>query len=916
MSDNIAVRWLRRYKLFFFLGLLILALQVFLAYKSLNLSNSNVIAVNTNAYLETNDVTETNHEGKKRSIANGGANQYSASDDGDANGGLQNRKKSVRHIDANVQWPEIDRFGIQPKCNISAKEAISALQRAKTIDCRKQIAHIACTIQAGNFYAEHLVSHCPAGNHTANASLGCYQDEKEYRLLSGYFINFKTTNSPQKCIRLCLQSGFPYAGVQYATECFCGANPPPLSVKLPDTSCNMKCSGNPREICGGYFSINVYETGIAKFTPHIAETKITKPEIVRVRIAFLLTLNGRALRQVYRLIKTLYAPDHIFYIHVDARQTYLYRKLLELESKFPNIRLGRKRFSTIWGGASLLTMLLQCMEDLLAKEWQWDFVINLSESDFPVKTLDKLADFLTANKGYNFVKSHGRETQRFVQKQGLDKTFVECDTHMWRIGDRQLPSGIQIDGGSDWVALSRPFVQYVITESQFDPLLQGLLTIFRHTLLPAESFFHTVLRNSRFCNTYIDNNLHVTNWKRKLGCKCQYKHVVDWCGCSPNDFKPEDWPRLQSTENKMLFFARKFEPIINQAVLVQLEEWLFGPHNKEVVNLHGYWQSFYDSLDPPTTEDDLMRTIGDSLVRIASHHIQRRPGRLLELTHYLLKDEYKGFLLHYQATESLHNLTLAFETRIRPAVYVKYAKNSKLAKRLRNFEVSSDFDLKEQVARNFAKMLGPFSEPVVSFTLTGAGSMAHNDAAHSYNLTLLWIDPLGRLQDFNELHIEDSHTDAINYSKAVLKHPLMPGVWTAKLIGRTAIYAQTKFLVVPLSNARGKPIKPERAKIVNGGSESSLTADFEIPAEWRQNLPTPMDNQRLNKELAKAQRNGEELRFWIDELVGKFFFLRETCVAEEGALQMSQEPPHLCRDTPWSSLAPDPKSNVYTLLKS
>lgn len=169
-------------------------------------------------------------------------------------------------------------------------------------------------------------------------------------------------------------------------------------------------------------------------------------------------------------------------------------------------------------------MLLNCMRELLISNWNWDFVLNLSESDFPIKTIDKLEDFLAANKGKNFVKSHGREAQRFIQKQGLDKTFVECDTHMWRIGDRGLPSGIQIDGGSDWVCLSRDFVGYV-TDDEKDELVAGLLKIFAHTLLPAESFFHTAIRNSIFCDTYIDNNLHITNWKRKLGCKCQYKSM-------------------------------------------------------------------------------------------------------------------------------------------------------------------------------------------------------------------------------------------------------------------------------------------------------------------------------------------------------------------------------------------------------
>ena len=43
----------------------------------------------------------------------------------------------------------------------------------------------------------------------------------------------------------------------------------------------------------------------------------------------------------------------------------------------------------------------------------------------------------------------------------------------------------------------------------------------------------------------VDNNLRITNWNRKLGCKCQYKHIVDWCGCSPNDFKPQDFHRFQ-----------------------------------------------------------------------------------------------------------------------------------------------------------------------------------------------------------------------------------------------------------------------------------------------------------------------------------------------------------------------------------
>ena len=66
----------------------------------------------------------------------------------------------------------------------------------------------------------------------------------------------------------------------------------------------------------------------------------------------------------------------------------------------------------------------------------------------------------------------------------MDKMFYQCDTHMWRLGPRRLPTGIVFDGGSDWVGLHRKFCEYV-TNSE-DELLTGLKTFFKYSLLPAE----------------------------------------------------------------------------------------------------------------------------------------------------------------------------------------------------------------------------------------------------------------------------------------------------------------------------------------------------------------------------------------------------------------------------------------------
>ena len=132
-----------------------------------------------------------------------------------------------------------------------------------------------------------------------------------------------------------------------------------------------------------------------------------------IRIVYLLVLSGRASRQIRRLIKQLYDGKNYFYIHVDSRQDYLYREMKEIETRFPEkIYVTTHRFATIWGGTSLLTMLIESFKVLLnKKEWKWDFVINLSESDYPLKKVEDLILFLNNNRNKNFVLS-----TNFVEK--------------------------------------------------------------------------------------------------------------------------------------------------------------------------------------------------------------------------------------------------------------------------------------------------------------------------------------------------------------------------------------------------------------------------------------------------------------------------------------------------------------------
>ena len=47
----------------------------------------------------------------------------------------------------------------------------------------------------------------------------------------------------------------------------------------------------------------------------------------------------------------------------------------------------------------LMMMMMMCQELLEMEDWtDWDFVLNLSESDYPVKTQEELVHFLSSNR--------------------------------------------------------------------------------------------------------------------------------------------------------------------------------------------------------------------------------------------------------------------------------------------------------------------------------------------------------------------------------------------------------------------------------------------------------------------------------------------------------------------------------------
>ncbi|TRY80223.1 hypothetical protein DNTS_024070, partial [Danionella cerebrum] len=610
--------------------------------------------------------------------------------------------------------PQVPNSDFVPKCEIWGKDALSALHRAGSRQCRQEIANIVCQHQAGKLMPQTLPQFCP-----------------------------------QQVVSSAVQH------------------------------------------------------------QDLAEIDISKIENP-VRVVFVLVVHGRSVRQLRRLLKAIYHRDHFYYIHVDKRSNYMYREVLKMAELYPNVRVTPWRMVTIWGGASLLKAYLRSMLDLLSMlDWNWDFFINLSATDFPT-----------------------RSAVTSVEKL---------------------------------------------------------------------SFFHTVLGNSHMCETLVDNNLRVTNWNRKLGCKCQYKHIVDWCGCSPNDFKPSDLIRIQQL-TRPTFFARKFESTVNQEAIEVLDTHLYGQYPPGTVAVKAYWESLFEQADGISSLNDVALTAYSSFFRLGlrkqesgSESCRFEPiGLPLSVHLYFFDDRFQGYLVHQEVQNAVTGSHEVLEVWAAPQATLKLEHNLHEFERLKHLEVGTEWDPKERIFRNYGGVMGPLDEPV-----------AVQKWARGPNLTatIVWIDPAHIVAASYDISV-DVEAEFTQY-KPPLQRPLRPGVWSVRVLRLWERVAEVRFLVMPLAFKGREPLRKEDHGWVHAGPPGNLYLEQSFQELARiLNLP-PSD-----PALQEAQRNtalvGKPLEAWVDQLVGTFWVTGDTC-----ALQPSSCPSTgLCSKTSWSSMSPDPKSEL------
>ncbi|XP_030839499.1 uncharacterized protein LOC105444869 [Strongylocentrotus purpuratus] len=91
--------------------------------------------------------------------------------------------------------------------------------------------------------------------------IGCFGDSFE-RLFQGASFDDPVGMTIDACLGFCRNQNFPFAGVEYASECYCADSDTRYDAQgtYDDSECQYICSGNTLERCGGNRRISVFNT--------------------------------------------------------------------------------------------------------------------------------------------------------------------------------------------------------------------------------------------------------------------------------------------------------------------------------------------------------------------------------------------------------------------------------------------------------------------------------------------------------------------------------------------------------------------------------------------------------------------------------------------------------------------------------
>lgn len=276
-----------------------------------------------------------------------------------------------------------------------------------------------------------------------------------------------------------------------------------------------------------------------------------------VKLAYLLMLH-KDVELFKRLFRVIHDPADYYLIRVDRKSKAPYHQAVaDFVRGYANTR-QMESIKMVWGGWSMVEVLLRAIEQLLRTAQDWQYLINLSGQDFPLQSKDRIRATLAQAPDRNYVHIIDPEKEWPFALARVRRYWLKIPGLPVRrpIGipfiRRRFLSNVRPYAGSSWLIIGRRFCEWLTTS----PEIERFKRFYKYTVCADEGFVQTVIMHSPFRDSVVNDNQRAIVWTGKS---------------SPKTFTHADLGFLLSCGK---FYARKFDRAVDEKVIDELEAHL------------------------------------------------------------------------------------------------------------------------------------------------------------------------------------------------------------------------------------------------------------------------------------------------------------------------------------------------------
>jgi hypothetical protein len=264
-----------------------------------------------------------------------------------------------------------------------------------------------------------------------------------------------------------------------------------------------------------------------------------------VKIAYFIMVHHQ-LEKFKSLFQKIYTRDQVYLIHIDRKAKPLFtEEIQQFLIRFPNAYI-LESMNINPGGFSIIQTEINAMEFLLNVNEGWDFFINLSGEDQPLKSQKIIRKFLGQNRNKNYLFYYDQKFYRPDTLQRIHNHFTELAYKISSlIYKREFMKGVVPYIGGKWVIFTRETCRFFSANDK----VMLFEDFYLHTFLPGDSFFQTVLMNTVFSEIIVNDD----------------KRAVSVSGRNSGE-------QIEDLKNNNQLFIRKLDPEEDEEILKYIDE--------------------------------------------------------------------------------------------------------------------------------------------------------------------------------------------------------------------------------------------------------------------------------------------------------------------------------------------------------